>query len=81
MDRGHPVRGSQLLGMGFLSPPRSPCFSQGLVSFSAKGANSEISLLVLACKSLPPVFCEHLLCVGTMPGPRTQGSEAPTSWG
>lgn len=28
MDRGHTVRDAQLLGMGFLSLPRSPCFSR-----------------------------------------------------
>lgn len=54
MDRGHPVRRGQLLGMGFLSLPRSPCFSQGLVSLAAKGANSRMPFLFLACTSLYP---------------------------
>lgn len=76
MDRGHPVRGGQRLGMGLRSFPRGPCFSQSPLSLSATGANSGLSLLFLECKSCPPIFCEHL-SAGTRPVPGTQGREAP----
>lgn len=80
MDRGHPVRGGQLLGVGLRSFPRSPCFPQNLLSLSAQGANPGLSLLFLECKSHPPIFCEHLYA-GTTPGSRTLAHEAPTPRG
>lgn len=78
MDRGHTVREGQLLGMGLLALPRSPCFSRACFLVCKEGQLQNL-LAVSGCKSLPPEPWEQPLSVCTMPGSSTQGREAPTS--
>lgn len=74
MDQGHTVRGGP-----FLSLPEAPA---PLRALSVRGAKSRISLSFPACKSLPPLFCEHPLRRGHSARPWDSGKGGPnfTGW-
>lgn len=80
MDRVHPVRGAQVWG-------RLPVTFQkallllGLASLSVKEANSNLSLLFLAGKPLPPVFHGYFLCAWHQARPQDRGKGETTCMG